>query len=65
MKITIKREFEHITFNDSSDFHAFQIIMTFKTNFYKKSTAKPYSFFVIRITSDNSLCFRKNLVERI
>ena len=36
-------------------------------NFYKKCTAKPYSVLVIdaTLTSDNPLCFRKNLVERI
>ena len=36
-------------------------------NFYKKSTAKPYSFLVIDTTLplDNSLRFRKNLLERI
>ena len=35
-------------------------------NLYKKCTAKPYSFLVIDTTaSDNSLRFRKNLVERI
>ena len=38
-------------------------------NFYRKHTAKPepYSFLVIDATvaSDNSLCFRKNLSERI
>ena len=32
-------------------------------NFYKKSTAKPYSFLVVDVTiaSDNLLCFRKNV----
>ena len=36
-------------------------------NSYKKCTAKPYSFLVIDATlaSDNPLCFRKTLVERI
>ena len=34
---------------------------------YKKRTSRPYSFLVIDTTlaSDNPLCFRKNLVERI
>ena len=36
-------------------------------NLYKKCIAKPYSFWVIGNTleSDNPLCFRKNLVERM
>ena len=36
-------------------------------NLYKKYPAKPYSFLVIDVTlaSDNLLCFRKNLLERI
>ena len=35
-------------------------------NFYKKCTAKPYSFLVIdTLPSDNFLHFRKNLLERI
>ena len=36
-------------------------------NLYKKITAKTYSFLVIdaTIASDNSLCFRRNLIERI
>ena len=36
-------------------------------NLYKKCTAKPYSFLVIRITlaSDYPLHFRNNLLERI
>ena len=36
-------------------------------NLYKKYTGKPYSFLVIDsfLASDNSLCFRKNLSERI
>ena len=36
-------------------------------NFYKKCTAKPYSFLVIDATLalDNPLRFRKNLLERI
>ena len=33
--------------------------------FYKKRTAKPYSFLVIDATlaSDNPLCFRKNKID--
>ena len=36
-------------------------------NLYKKCTAKPYSFLAIDATlvSDNLLCFRKNLLEKI
>ena len=36
-------------------------------NLYKKCTAKPYSFLLIDATlaSDNSLCLRKNLLERM
>ena len=36
-------------------------------NFYKKFTAKTYSFLVIdtSYSSGNSSCFRKNLLERI
>ena len=36
-------------------------------NLYKKFTAKPYCLLVIYATlaSDNRLCFRKNLLERI
>ena len=62
MKILNKRELQQIAFNHSSDID-FQDFM----NFYKKSTAKPYSFLVIDTTLplDNSLRFRKNLLERI
>ena len=49
-------------FNNSSDvdFKGFM-------NLYKKCTAKPYSFLVIdpTLASDNLLCFKKNLSERI
>ena len=36
-------------------------------NLYKKYTAKPYSFLVIDaiLASDNTLCFRKHILERI
>ena len=62
MKISNKRELQQIAFNHSSDIH-FQDFM----NLYKKCTANPYSLLVIDTTlaSDNLLCFRKNLSERI
>ena len=62
MKIPNKRELQQIAFNHSSDID-FQDFM----NLYIKSTAKPYSFLVIDTTlpSDNSLRFRKNLLEAI
>ena len=62
MKIPNKKELQQIAFNHSSDID-FQDFM----NPYKKCTAKPYSFLLINATlvSDNSSCFRKNLLERI
>ena len=62
MKIPNKRVLQQIVFNHSSDID-FQDFM----NLYKKCTEKPHSFLVINSTvaSDNSLCFRKNLLERI
>ena len=62
MKISNKRELQQIAFNHSSDID-FQDFM----NLYKKCTANPYSLLVIDTTlaSDNPLCFRKNLSERI
>ena len=62
MKISNKTELQQIAFNHSSDID-FQDFM----NLYKKCTAKPYSLLVIDTTlaSDNPLCFRKNLSERI
>ena len=62
MKILNKRELQLIAFNHSTDID-FQDFM----NLYKNCTAEPYSFLVIDTTlaSDNSLCFRKNLLERI
>ena len=62
MKTSDKRELQQTTFNHSSDI-GFQDFM----NLYKKCTEKPYSFLVIDTTlaSDNSLHFRKNLLERI
>ena len=62
MKIPNERELQQITFNHSSDidFQDFMIL-------YKKSTAESSSFFVIdtALASDNSLRFRKNLLESI
>ena len=62
MKIPNKGELQQISFNHSSDID-FRDFM----NFYKKCTAKPYSFLVIDATLalDNPLRFRKNLLERI
>ena len=62
MKIPNKRELQHIAFNHSSDID-FRDFM----NLYKKCTAKPHSFLIIDVTlaSDNTLRFRKNLIERI
>ena len=59
MKIPNKRELQQIYFIDI-DFLDFM-------NFYKKCTAKPYSFLVIDtlLALENSSCFRKNLLERI
>ena len=49
--------------NGEKQWHYFQDFM----NHYKKSTQKPYPFFVIDTTfaSDNPLRFRKDLSERI
>ena len=62
MKIQNKRELKPIAFNYSSDID-FEDFM----NLYRKCTAKLYSCFVIDTThaSDNSLRFRKSLLERI
>ena len=62
MKIANKRELQQIKFDHSLDIH-FQNFM----NLYKKCTAKPYSILVTDTTlaSDNSLRFRKNLLEKI
>ena len=62
MKIPNKRELQQTAFNPSSDFD-FQDFM----NLYKNCTVKPYPFLVIDTTfaSDNSLRFRKTLLERI
>ena len=63
MKIPSKREVQQISFNHSSDI-GFEDFMTL---YLKKSRAKPFSFLVLDTTlaSDNTLCFRKNLLERI
>ena len=62
MKVSNKRELQQISFNYSPD-SDFEDL----TNFYKKCTAKPYSFLVIDATlaSDNPSRFRKNILERI
>ena len=56
MKIPIKRELQQVAINYSldTDFKDFK-------NLYKKCTAKPYT----SLTSDNSLRFRRNLLEGI
>ena len=58
LKIPNKREFQQTTFNHWSD--TLWI-------FTKKCTAKPYSVLAIDTSSksDNSLCFRKNLLGRM
>ena len=58
MKILDKKELHQIALD--IDFQDFM-------NLYKKRTAKPYSFLVIdsTLTSDNTLRFRNNLLERI
>ena len=62
MKIPNKQEPHRIASHHSSDIDFKDFL-----NLYKKCTAKPYSFLVIDSTlaSDNSLRFRKNLLERI
>ena len=62
MKVPNKRQLQQIVFNHSSDIY-FQDFM----NLYKKCTAKLYLFLVIdsTLTSDNSSCFIKNLLEKI
>ena len=63
MKIPNKRELLHIAFNHSSDID-FQDFM----NLYKASTVQTFFFFLVfdtTLPSDNSLCFRKNLLETI
>ena len=60
MKIPNKRELQQIALNYSSDID-FKDFM----KIYKKCTARPYYFLVNDTTlpSDNSLRFRKNLLE--
>ena len=62
IKLPNKRELQQIAFNHLSDI-AFQVFV----NLYKKCIAKSYSFLFVdaALASDNPLCFRKNLVERI
>ena len=62
MKIPNKQELQQIAFNHSSDTD-FKNFM----NLQKKYTTKPYYFLIIDTTlvSDNTLRFRKNLLERI
>ena len=59
MKIPSKRKLQQIAFNHASDIDFM--------NLYKTCTAEPYSFLVIDTTlaSYSSLCFRKNLLEKI
>ena len=62
MKNPAKQELQQIAFNHSSDIEFREFIY-----FYKKHTAKPYSFVVIDaiLALDNPLRFRKNILERI
>ena len=62
IKLPNKRELQQSAFNHLSDID-FQVFV----NLYKKCIAKSYSFLFVdaALASDNPLCFRKNLVERI
>ena len=62
MKILERREVLQVTFNYSSDIDFRNII-----NIYEKCTAKPYYFVVddMTLVSDNPLCFRNNILEKI
>ena len=62
MKIPNKRELQQIAIDHSPDID-FRDFM----NIYKKIITKPYWFLVIDTTlaSDNLLCFRNDLLERI
>ena len=62
MKIPNEQELGQFVFNDVSDID-FEDFM----NLYKKCTAKQYSSLVIDATfaSDNLICFRENLLEKI
>ena len=61
MKIPNKQELQEISFN-----HPLDIKFKDFMSFYKKCTAKPYSFLVIYgfLASDNLLRFRKNLFRK-
>ena len=61
MKISNKGDLQQIAFNHSAD----NVFENYKS--FQKCTAKPYSFLVIdnTLASENSLCFRNNLLERI
>ena len=62
MRTPNKRELQQVVFIHSSD-----IDFGDSMNLYKKFTAKQYYFLVIDSTlgSDNPLCFRRNLLEKI
>ena len=62
MKIPYKRELQQIAFNHSSDIDFRDFL-----NLYKKCTTKTYYFLVIdgTLALDNTLCFIRNLLERI
>lgn len=62
MKILERREVWQITFNYSSDIDFRNVI-----NIYEKCTVKPYYFVVddMTLVSDNPLCFRNNILEKI
>ena len=62
MKTANKQEFQQITFDHSPDID-FKDFM----NIYQKRTSKPYSFLMIdnTLASDNPLCFRNTLLDRI
>ena len=62
MEIPNKRELRQTAFNHSSDIDFKDFV-----DLYKKCTAKAYSFLVLDTTlaSNSSLCFRKNLLEKI
>ena len=62
MRVPKKQNLQQIAFNHSPDIE-FKNFMSF----YKRFTAKPYSFLNIDATlpSDNASPFRKNLLEKI
>ena len=59
MKIPYTRELKQVAFDHSSDID-FSDFM----KLYKKCTAKPYSFLVATLASDNPSRFRENLLEK-